>query len=95
MVDVKRCDPGAVRPVLAGGGFDDVDDPMDSVNSSNISTIDYDSDSESLTITFRSGASYLYRGVPPEVYEGLKYASSPGRYFQTAIKSAYSGIRIG
>lgn len=67
---------------------------MDSVNSSNISTIDYDEDSESLTITFRSGASYRYSGVPPEVYEGLKYAGSPGRYFQTAIRDAFAAVRI-
>ena len=67
---------------------------MESVNSSNISTIDYDKDNESLTVTFRSGATYLYRGVPEDVYDGLKYAGSPGRYFQNAIRDVFSGVRI-
>jgi hypothetical protein len=67
---------------------------MESVNSSNISTIDYDSDNDILTITFRSGAGYRYSDVPSYVYEGLKYASSPGRYFQTTIRDAFAGVRI-
>jgi hypothetical protein len=68
---------------------------VEQVNSSNISAVDYDSETTTLTVVFRSGTTYSYAGVPQDTYEALRNASSPGRYFQTAIKDSYSGVRIG
>jgi hypothetical protein len=68
---------------------------MEAVSSSNISAIDYDQETLTLTVVFRSGATYSYQGVPEDTYEAFRTASSPGRYFQTAIRDAYTGVRVG
>jgi hypothetical protein len=38
-----------------------------------------------LQLEFRSGAIYLYFGVPSAVFEGLLSASSKGKYFNQII----------
>jgi lysyl-tRNA synthetase class 2 len=68
---------------------------MEALNSSNLSGCDFDKETMTLTISFRSGATYSYAGVPEEVYESLRTAGSPGQYFNAAIKNAYGGVRVG
>lgn len=68
---------------------------MQPLNSSNLSGVDYDKETMTLTIAFRSGATYSYAGVPEEVYENLRTAGSPGGYFNAAIKNSFSGVRVG
>lgn len=63
---------------------------MTPLASSNLDGCDYADDTRELTIAFKSGSVYVYSGVPREVYEGLTGAISPGRYFQSSIKDAYS-----
>jgi hypothetical protein len=60
-----------------------------SVNSSNISSVDYDPDSQTLEIEFNNGGVYQYSGVPDSVYEGMMGADSKGKYFHANIKNAY------
>ncbi len=57
-----------------------------SVNSSNISSIGYDTRSRTLFIEFHGGRIYQYSDVPPSLYEGLMSASSHGTYFDRNIK---------
>jgi len=40
-------------------------------------------------VTFTSGQSYSFSGVPVEIYEGLANASFPGRYYHQNIKGIY------
>jgi hypothetical protein len=49
----------------------------------------YDTEMEELTITFVSGGSYTYNDVPEDIFEGLKNAGSPGRYWHAFIKDQY------
>jgi len=42
-----------------------------------------------LEVRFRSGENYLYFDVPREIYEGLKAAGSPGRYFNERVKGRF------
>ena len=65
---------------------------MPSLNSSAISFVRYDATSGELRITFSSGGTYTYFGVPPEVYDGLMNADSAGRYFHAVIRPRY-GLR--
>lgn len=49
----------------------------------------YDDETQELTLTFASGRSYTYPGVPPEVVTALEAAPSAGEYFNAAIKGVY------
>ena len=60
-----------------------------SVNSSNVSSVGYDADSQTLEIEFNSGGVYQYSGVPESVYEGMMGADSKGKYFHANIKNTY------
>ena len=59
------------------------------LSSSLIDRILYDEEAASLFICFRETGRYLYSGVPKAVYEGLKKAPSPGRYFNECIKRRF------
>lgn len=61
-------------------------------NSNSIQSCDYDDENQVLTITFVRGKSYKYADVPKPVYEDLKDAESPGRYFQSYIKNVYKVV---
>ncbi|HEU0135329.1 MAG TPA: KTSC domain-containing protein [Allosphingosinicella sp.] len=59
------------------------------LSSSVIERIVYDEEESALFICFRETGRYLYSGVPRTIYEGLKKASSPGRYFNECIKRRF------
>ena len=58
------------------------------VESSNIASIGYDANSNTLEIAFNHGGVYQYFNVPESVYGGLMNASSHGQYFDRNIKKA-------
>lgn len=62
-------------------------------SSSNIESITFDPDTDTLTVAFRSGDEYDYLNVPPQVYRAFASAGSAGQYFQRHIKGrfAYDG----
>lgn len=62
---------------------------MIALNSSCISSVEYQPESRSLRIRFRSGRSYTLRGVPEYHYVGLVSARSAGRYFNRYLKGRY------
>ena len=49
----------------------------------------YDKDTQELMIEFQNGQTYSFTGVPPEVWEGLQKAGSPGRYYNQRIRGVY------
>jgi KTSC domain len=59
------------------------------LNSSLIERILYDEEESTLFICFRETGRYFYSGVPRAIYEGLKKAPSPGRYFNDCIKRRF------
>ncbi len=59
------------------------------LNSSMISRVAYDEESEALSIWFRETGRYVYHGVPSAIYDALKRAPSAGRYFNESIKPRY------
>jgi hypothetical protein len=67
---------------------------MPALASSNLASADYDAETQTLTITFKSGGAYEYDGVPQAVYDQLLQASSAGQYFMSVIKDAYVTRRI-
>lgn len=58
------------------------------VSSSNLASVGYDPQSQTLEIEFNNGGVYQYYSVPPSINSGLMNASSHGSYFDRNIKKA-------
>ena len=65
------------------------------VDSSDLRSVGYDSDTSTLEIEFHSGGIYQYSNVPTSVYHSLLSAGSHGRYFHSYIKGIYPYSKVG
>jgi hypothetical protein len=59
------------------------------LKSSAISLVEYETDDQTMTVTFTNGRSYDLTGVPPDLFEGLCSASSAGSFFNTYLRGMY------
>lgn len=60
-------------------------------NSTAIRAASYNAATMTLTIWFtRSGRSYDYYNVPPQIWQRLQMASSAGEYFNHFIRDQYA-----
>jgi hypothetical protein len=50
---------------------------------------EWDSDTQSLRISFAQGREYTYENVPEHVWNALRDSSSPGAYYTTNIKNNF------
>ena len=67
-----------------------------SVSSSNVAAVGYESGTNTLGVRFHDGSEYHYFGVPEEVFDGLRTASSVGSYLDQNVKKAgYSYTKVG
>ena len=57
------------------------------LNSSNLRYAEHDSATNTLTVTFNTGAVYAYTPVSKEGYKSLCNAESAGKYFYENIKN--------
>lgn len=64
------------------------------IKSSNIKTIEYNEEIQTLTVEFQSGAKYAYSKVPKNVFTRLVSANSVGRYLNENIKNNYTYVRL-
>lgn len=67
----------------------------EAVGSTNISSIGYDADSETLEVEFLNGSIYQYYNVPQGLYEQLMIAPSKGQFLNANIKNSYPYSRTG
>lgn len=67
---------------------------MKYVSSTNLKFVDYDNDTEILTIGFKSGSVYQYYDVPENIVNRLIKASSLGSYFHNYIKYEFDFEQI-
>jgi hypothetical protein len=58
-------------------------------SSTALNAAEYDTERETLDITFANGRRYTYEGVPEHIWEGLRDAGSPGSYYASHIKGWY------
>ena len=58
-----------------------------SVESSNLSAVGYDPDTQELQVQFKNGGIYSYEGVPHQTHADLVSAESIGSAFHKLIKS--------
>ena len=66
----------------------------ESVDSSMISSVGYDTKKEELEVEFNSGQVYTYHEVPQEEYDGLMEADYKGRYMRDCIIDMYSTSKV-
>ncbi|MDN7024859.1 KTSC domain-containing protein [Methanoculleus sp. FWC-SCC1] len=66
----------------------------ETIESAGFASVGYDRETEILRIEFAGGGVYEYVGVPPEVYEGLLSAESPGWFFREFIRERYPSEKI-
>ena len=59
------------------------------VSSSNLHSVGYDPDSQTLRIKFKEGGTYDYYNVPETRFIGLMNAGSKGGYHDSYIKDRY------
>ncbi len=65
-----------------------------SVTSSNIASIGYDANSQTLEVEFLNGGVYQYFDVPVHVHEKLMSAGSHGQYLAQNIKGVYRYSKV-
>jgi hypothetical protein len=69
---------------------------MTYVQSSALEQVAYDQTAHTLRATFRdSGRTYIYRGVPQDVYDGLIFADSIGAFFNAHIRDSFDFEEVG
>lgn len=64
------------------------------VKSSAISEIEYDEESQSLTVVFPHGGRYRYERVPADVHQQVMESESIGRAFQQLVKSQFPATKL-
>lgn len=62
--------------------------------SSNVASAGYDPDTRELHVTFHSGATYVYEGVPESTYHDLLSTDSVGGFLNRTIKPRHKARRI-
>lgn len=63
--------------------------------SSMVSSIGYDDEAGVMFVTFNTGKTYAYQGVPEDVARDAANAASVGNYINEEIKGRYQYRRIG
>ena len=62
--------------------------------SDNLDNVEYDHGAKLLAITFKNGALYHYRGVPPGTVEQLLQSDSLGSFLHKQIIPRYESMKI-
>jgi hypothetical protein len=65
------------------------------VASSNIRSIGYDPQTQTLEVEFLNGTVYQYFGVPQNIYDQMMREQSKGRFLNTYIRNQYAYSRVG
>jgi hypothetical protein len=59
------------------------------IDSSNMKTTIYDSESNSLVVEFKNGIKYEYEKVPHNIYSQFRLSESQGKFFNSNISKTY------
>ena len=66
-----------------------------SVGSTNLMSIGYDRETETLEVEFLNGRIYQYYGVPNNLHNQLMQAPSKGQFFNSYVRNSYPFSRVG
>ena len=62
--------------------------------SSHIQQAEYDDATKTLAVTFKTGKTYNYGGVPQEAYDNLTKYRSAGEFVQGVIRKNYKVLGV-
>jgi len=65
------------------------------VASSNLASVGYDSETQTLEVEFSNGTIYQYYNVDDSLFDQFMDAPSKGQFLNTYIKNAYPYSRVG
>jgi hypothetical protein len=65
----------------------------EAVSSSNLASVGYVAESETLEVEFKNGLVYEYYNVPQFLHERMMQAGSIGSFFNREIKNNYAGSK--
>jgi len=64
------------------------------IDSSNLKTTEYDTESKKLVVEFKNGIKYEYDDVPHQTYTKFRLSESQGKFFVTEISKAFKYKKI-
>jgi hypothetical protein len=67
---------------------------MSPVQSSNVASIGYDTQTQTVYIQYSIGSIYIYKGVPQFEFDNLRVAPSIGSHLHRYFKNVYAYERI-
>jgi aspartokinase-like uncharacterized kinase len=67
---------------------------INEIKSSNIKKTQYDVETKELIVEFNNSTSYMYVGVPHNVYTKFRKSESQGKFFNTDIAPKFKYIKL-
>jgi hypothetical protein len=64
------------------------------IESSNLKSTEYDTESKKLVVEFKNGMKYEYDEVPHNIYAQFRLSESQGKFFNTQISKSYKYKKI-
>jgi len=64
------------------------------INSSNIKSASFNTEDETLSITFKTGSIYEYEKVPWMIFTKFRMSDSQGKFFMSQINGKYKHKKI-
>ena len=64
------------------------------IESSNLKSTEYDTESKKLVVEFKNGMKYEYDDVPHNIYAQFRLSESQGKFFNTQISKSYKYKKI-
>ena len=59
------------------------------IDSSNLKTTEYDTESKKLVVEFKNNMKYEYDDVPHNIYAQFRLSESQGKFFNTQISKTF------
>jgi hypothetical protein len=64
------------------------------VNSTNVKFASYQTETKTLSVTFKNGTIYEYYGVPWEVFTKFRMSTSQGKFLNTKLNKVYEFKKV-
>ena len=64
------------------------------INSTNLKFASYQTEEQTLSVTFKNGTIYEYYEVPWEVFTKLRMSKSQGKFLNTSINKVYKYKKV-
>lgn len=80
------------HPSIASGGKQAIHMPIG--DSKFLQNVNYDPDSQQMTVTMKNGGEYVYSRVTPDVMQAFQESRSKSEFYSSKIRGQFEGTRI-